>query len=320
MKHLRKKSIFGISLFVFLVSIISVLFLNGVNRGSEEKNIQFTPDDTMRTLQLKIEAMRNEIKQNGDTFEVGINSAMQYSIEQLCTFNPDLKPDDDFLYENTEQEGICSEMALPSVYTGPYTPIKDAGYCGTSWAFATVGVLEGIVKRRHGIIVDLSEQYLLDCNTSGYSCNGGYFCHYMHMSPNGSRFESCYPYTAVQGPCWSSYCPYAYRISSWAYVGTSSTVPTVSAIKQKIYDYGSVAAGVYVDTYFQAYTTGCFSRNAAGNANHCIILIGWDDTKCTTGAWRLKNDWGTAWGESGFMWIKYGVQKVGYAANYVVYP
>jgi C1A family cysteine protease len=103
-------------------------------------------------------------------------------------------------------------------------------------------------------------------------------------------------------------------------VGSSSSVPAVSAIKQKIYDYGSVAAAVYADSYFMAYTSGCFSRNASGSPNHAIILVGWDDSRCTTGAWRLKNNWGTGWGESGFMWIKYGVQKVGYAANYVVYP
>jgi len=325
MKVLRKKSVLGFCVSVFLVALVLFLSLQGVSRSGKEDPIRFTQDDSMKNLRMKIEAMREEIKRNGDTFEVGINSAMQYPLEELCTLNPDLKPDDFCFYENNEQEigdyGIdkVEAAALPSYYIGYYTPIKSTGGCGSGWAFVTTGVFEGIIKKKHGINVDLSEQYLIDCNTSGYGCLGGWFCHYMHMAPYGARLESCYPYTGTQGPCKTT-CPWAYRISSWGYVGTSSSVPSTLAIKQKIYAYGSVAACVYADSYFQAYTSGCFSRNASGSPNLTIILVGWDDSRCTTGAWRLKNYWGTGWGEAGFMWIKYGVQKVGYAANYVVYP
>jgi hypothetical protein len=325
MKFLRKKSVLGFWGSVFLVSLVLFLSLQGVNRAGKEDPIRFTQDDSMESLRMKIEAMREEIRRNGDTFEVGINSAMQYPLEELCTLNPALKPADFSFYENNEQEigdyGIdkVGIAALPSYYIGYYTPIKSTGSCGSGWAFVTTGVFEGIIKKKHGINADLSEQYLIDCNTSGYGCMGGWFCHYMHMAPYGARSESCYPYTGTQGPC-NTTCPWVYRISNWGYVGTSSSVPSTLAIKRKIYAYGSVAAGVYADSYFLAYTSGCFSRNANGSPNITIILVGWDDSKCNKGAWRLKNYWGTGWGEAGFMWIKYGVQKVGYAANYVVYP
>ncbi|HLP45524.1 MAG TPA: hypothetical protein VK469_06245, partial [Candidatus Kapabacteria bacterium] len=96
MKLLKKRCLLGICVCVFLVSTIWVLSLQGVNADrSEEKIIRFTSDDSMRTLQSKLAEMREVIRQNGDTFEVGINPAMQYPLEQLCTFNPDLKPDDD---------------------------------------------------------------------------------------------------------------------------------------------------------------------------------------------------------------------------------
>ena len=48
-----------------------------------------------------------------------------------------------------------------------------------------------------------------------------------------------------------------------------------------------------------------FSGKASGSPNHAIVLTGWDDSK---GAWRLRNSWGTSWGSSGYMWIKYGSQ------------
>jgi hypothetical protein len=36
---------------------------------------------------------------------------------------------------------------------------------------------------------------------------------------------------------------------------------------------------------------------------HCISVVGYDDAQQ---CWILKNSWGTGWGESGFMRMKYG--------------
>ncbi|HLP45525.1 MAG TPA: C1 family peptidase [Candidatus Kapabacteria bacterium] len=320
MKLLRKRCVLGICVSIFLVSLIWVLSLQGVNvnRGSEEKIIRFTPNDSMKTLQVKLQEMREEISRNGDTFEVGINPAMQYPLEQLCNLNPDLKPDDSSLCEKNGQvmEADSKIILLPATYLGYYSPVIDQGSC-SPWPFVTTGVFEGIILKKDGILVKLSDRYLIDCNIFGYTCTSGYFCHYMHMAPYGAYLASNYPFPL---PGCISQDPPDYLLSGWGYVGNASSVPTVTAIKQKIYSYGSVACYVYADAYFQAYVTGCFSRNTVGTPNHMVILVGWDDSQCTTGAWKLKNSWGTGWGQSGFMWIKYGVQQVGYAANYVIYP
>ena len=36
--------------------------------------------------------------------------------------------------------------------------------------------------------------------------------------------------------------------------------------------------------------------------SHCVTIIGYDERKK---AWKIKNSWGTDWGEAGYMWIKY---------------
>jgi C1A family cysteine protease len=265
---------------------------------------------------LKLATMKAELVKEGHTFTIDNNEAMQYSISQLCSLNPDLAGPEDMMYENNEAD-LSTTQALPSYYMGYYTPIKNQGSCGSCWAFAICGVMESHWKKLFGTNYDTSEQFQLDCNTYGYSCNGGWFTsHNNHKSAYWAKYESCYPYVAYKKTCTaSSSCNFDY-ISSWYYVGTSTGVPTASSIKQKIYDKGAVAAAVYVDSYFQAYTSGTFTRNASGNVNHAILLVGWDDSKA---AWRLKNSWGTGWGESGLMWIAYTSQKVGYAANYVNY-
>jgi C1A family cysteine protease len=316
-----KKKMWLLGLLVVVVTaFVCVPLLQAVEtaRNVEQDACQ-RENDQVEARELTLEQMQAVIDSEGYTFTIGHNPAMQYPLEQLCTLNPDLAGPEDILLEGDEMEGLDSAMALPSAYTGYYTSIKNQGSCGSCWAFSIVGCFEGAYKKKTGSSPNWSEQYVLDCNTNGYSCSGGWFTAMnMNCSPYGSRTESCYPYVAYKKTC-SSSCSYVARATSWAYVGSSSGVPSTDSIKQKIYDKGIVSAAVTADSYFQAYKSGCYSRNNTGSINHAILLVGWDNTKCTTGAWRLKNSWGTGWGESGLMWIKYGVSRVGYAACYVNY-
>ena len=325
MRNLKKRVL--LSVFVVMIaaafSVLPLLQADGSrNPAARTDGEEISPMGTqsMEELQQRLQEMRAVIEKEGHEFTVDLNPAMQYPIEQLCTLDPELVGEDDYLHEDgyyidIQKDGLSYAEALPSYYMGYYTSIKNQGSCGSCWAFGIVGALESAVKKVYGSSYNYSEEYLLDCNTYGYSCNGGYFsAHNNHKSPYGARYESCYPYVGVKGTCYSSSCPYVRRISSWYYVGGSSSVPTTTSIKNAIMAKGAVAAAVYADYYFQAYTGGTFTRNASGSVNHAIMLVGWDDAR---GAWRLKNSWGTSWGESGFMWIKYGCQKVGYGANYV---
>ena len=52
------------------------------------------------------------------------------------------------------------------------TPIKDQGSCGSCWAFGTVAPLECNIKIKDGVEVNLSEQWLLNCNQDGWDCGG----------------------------------------------------------------------------------------------------------------------------------------------------
>jgi len=308
MKHMKR--FFWLLLAVSLCLLISPSLAD--KGGNPDKN-GISPDRGAEVRKL-LEEIRYVIDKEGYTFTVGDNPALQYPLEQICSLNPNLATQDP--YPNESNEEVDLTLALPTYYIGYYSSVKNHGGCGSAWAFVVCGVFEGAIKKKNGTNVDLSEQYLIDCNTYGYGCSGGWFdVHNFHKSPYGARLESCYPYVGYQQTCKTN-CPIAYQILSWYYVGSSSGVPTTAAIKDKIYYKGSVAAAVYVNSYFQAYTGGTFNNCGTGSVNHCVILVGWDDAR---GAWRLKNDWGTGWGESGFMWIKYGCSKIGYAANYVNY-
>jgi parallel beta-helix repeat protein len=59
-----------------------------------------------------------------------------------------------------------------------------------------------------------------------------------------------------------------------------------------------------------------------GEINHAIEIIGWDDTLTHshgTGAWLIKNSWGTDWGRNatypGCAWVAYGAANIGDSTN-----
>jgi C1A family cysteine protease len=232
---------------------------------------------------------------------------------------------------STQVTGMSTPLlGLPISYDlrPSMTSVKHQQSCGSCWAFATVGVLEGLLTIRTGATVDLSEQFLVSCNKNNWSCNGGLFAHDYHKSTLGTLqsvagavLEADKPYSASDGTC-TPISNHPYSVSSWGYVGTSNTVAATDAIKNAIFTYGPVAAAVCAGSAFSGYSGGVFNTNEASvcggsnSGNHAIVLVGWDDG---TQTWLLRNSWGTGWGESGYMRIKWGTSNVGLAANYASY-
>ena len=65
---------------------------------------------------------------------------------------------------------------------GIVTPVKNQGWCGSCWAFASVETLESQWAIKTGILQELSEQFVLDCTSTdpcgglGGGCGGGCDC------------------------------------------------------------------------------------------------------------------------------------------------
>ena len=272
-----------------------------------------------------IDSLRKQGEIEGWTFTVGENPATQYSLNELCGMKA---PDHWWVGAKFNPPPALSPKSLPAAFSwcdsGGCTPVRNQGSCGSCWAFSTVGALECNIKIKDKVTVDLSEQWLVSCNSDGWSCSGGWWAHDYHQwktdpcGGTGAVLESNFPYTATNASC---NCPYShdYLIQDWGFVGSSYGIPLVSSIKQAILDYGPVSVTVYVNSAFQAYTGGVFNGCASDEINHGVVLVGWDDNQGTGGIWIMRNSWGSGWGEGGYMRIPYNCSSIGYAACYVVY-
>ncbi|MHC1742948.1 MAG: C1 family peptidase [Syntrophobacteraceae bacterium] len=275
-------------------------------------------------MERELKSLQREVTNEGRSFKVGYSSAMDRPIGELCGLR---EPEGWMANAPFERLTAAPLQALPTSFDwraqDGTTPIKNQGGCGSCWAFGTAAPLESQIKLQCGTTVDLSEQYLVSCNRSGWSCSGGWWAHDYHWdeapvndSQSGAVLESDFSYRASNAACGGPY-NHPYRLTKWSYVA-GGPHPTVQAIKQAIFMYGPVAAAVYVGPKFQAYSSGIFNVNESGTVNHAIALVGWnDDLGPDNGYWILRNSWGAGWGESGYMRIRYGMSQVGYTANYV---
>jgi len=308
-------------LFFFIILILANFSLIPTTAVSTDKEINngSTTKSVTKTSGVDIDALQKQAEVEGWTFLVGENSVTDRSVDELCGFKI---PEDWWVNASFDDSlELRATGDLPDKFDwrsqGGCTRIKNQGACGSCWAFGTVAPLESIIKITQGITVDLSEQFLVSCNNNGWGCQGGYWAHNYHVNP-GAVLEEDFPYAAQNKPCGGPY-DHPYKIEDWKYIGGSSNVPSVEAMKQAIYDYGPISAAVTVTSAFQSYNGGVFNVNSNSAPNHAIALVGWDDDKGSDGAWILRNSWGTGWGLDGYMYIAYGCSKIGYSSNYIIY-
>lgn len=261
--------------------------------------------------------LKKEVEENKLPFTVGLTSVSGYKLEEVTG----LKVPRDFNPSQKYKE-LPKFIDLPEKLdwreNGYVTPPKNQRNCGSCWAFGTIGPLESAILMFDGKTEDLSEQALVSCNPWGYGCDGGWYAFDMLMTgEDGAALESCQPYTGSDKTSCNN-CSGAYFIQNWNYVSPND-MPSKEEIKTAILIYGPVASGMYASNAFMFYKDGVWTKDEAGDINHAITIVGWDDNLGENGAWIIKNSWGTGWGENGFGYVAYGVLRVGYAPAYIQY-
>ncbi len=280
---------------LFLATIVSL----GIPPETEARG------DAMAT----VDTLRQRIEAQGYQFTVGETWVLKLSPEEgakLRGFTP-------IPLDLTHLTGVRPLALLPSSLdwrdAGGVTPVKNQGVCGSCWAFAALGDLESKVLIEEEQTLDLSEQNLLSCNFYGYNCalGGNPLQSTNHLAKEGGSLESCAVYMGANGiPCKSS-CQPVKKLTEWRLVAEDT-----ASIKSALYQYGPMYTAMYSsDPAFSAYTGGVYDYGGSEEADHAVLIAGWDDSLGENGAWIVKNSWGTGWGMDGYFHIAYGAAQIG---------
>jgi hypothetical protein len=303
---------------------------------AERKILEFKDDDSL-------EVIRAKITHNGYNFKVGHNWVFDMPPEMKREFFsrhrgmfPPMVSD-----EIGPLKNHLGKVALPASfdwrsYNGHsyIGPIRDQGWCGSCYAFGACAAAEGVYNFTYGLYdascADFSESFIIWCLGSlpeyrdhFYGCDGSDF-DYMELQAltvQGVCSESSFPYTITNpGSCMHWNDPVA-RFSSWYRVPCGD----VDAIKTAIMTYGVVDAAVWSSSAaFVAYAGGIYNDSLTtcpdnicyyADTDHAISLVGWNEEE--GGYWILRNSWGTDWGESGYMRIRYTAARVACEVAYL---
>lgn len=198
---------------------------------------------------------------------------------------------------------------------GAVTPIRDQAGCGSCALFSTTAALESHILRTTGVSTDLSEFQFLGCRSNNICASGSRQSDNLSfLASTGLTTETNYPYPiSYSSPYPTASCSTSWAASTFPFKATAYQAVAargVDDLKVALRDYGPISIQYGITPSLSSYMsrsqpTGAvysWPGDATGGSGHAVLLVGYDDAKQ---AFKIKNSWSTATGDSGYLWLHY---------------
>lgn len=184
---------------------------------------------------------------------------------------------------------------------GAVTPVTEQGTCGSCYTFSCTGAIEGAWFLSKKMLVPLSQQQVVDC-TNG--CSGGYMTECFEYAKAGLCPSSEYPYKGRNGQCKTT-CSNKIVVNGYRTIPVGNETALFEALLK-----GPVSVAVQANLpSFLFYQKGIYSdARCTGRLDHAMLLVG-AGSENGVPFWKVKNSWGTDWGEQGYIRIRRGSTK-----------
>jgi len=188
---------------------------------------------------------------------------------------------------------------------GAVTEVKNQGMCGSCWAFSVTGNVEGGYFIKHGELLDLSEQELVDCDTRDNGCNGGLpeNAYKTLFEIGGLETEADYGYDGKDEACQFNRSKVAARVTAGVEISQNET-----EMAQWLLQNGPISVGLNANAmqFYKGGVSHPFSFLCSPDGiDHGVLIVGFGEHeyplfKKKMPYWIIKNSWGPGWGEQGY--------------------
>ena len=192
--------------------------------------------------------------------------------------------------------------------SGYVGPVQDQGSCGSCWAFSSTAGFETARVIAGNSWLKLSEQCLVDCDSSNNGCDGGNLTLVeRYLKKTGTVANDLYPYKGVQRTCAVKDSWTHYKASNYGMVNGEDNMTAA------VYEHGVLPVAINANPV-QFYTGGILNpSNCNKNAlNHGVAIVGYG-VEGGVKFWKIRNSWGSSWGEKGYFRLKRGDNTCGVA-------
>jgi len=225
-----------------------------------------------------------------------------------------------YLHVATPEMLAAAPDSVDWVAKGAVTSVKNQGQCGSCWSFSATGAMEGAYFLSSGSLLSLSEEDLVQCDTTDNGCQGGLMDNaFKFVEKNGVAAEADYAYmsgTGIRGMCNTAKENAAVvTVSGYTDVPSEDEDSLKTAVAQQ-----PVSVAIEADkSVFQLYKKGVLDSPLCGTKlDHGVLVVGYGTEQgllTKKDYWTVKNSWGPTWGLNGYIKLKRGKNMCGVATQ-----